>query len=203
VKVCGVVSGNRPGVGRVWVTLLSNMLFPARLTSILSRRVFVACRYVTTGSKAPDEGVPHEPLTPYVITRWYRPPEVLVGHPYSCTVDIWAVGCILAEMVSGAPLFPGTSHLDQISITRQGLGGLSPEQEASVAANTKLSPALSMRNSAQIAAAARNGLGGDSGGGKNADGGVVGAAAARGQTIFERWVECGAGCAGTAETGAD
>ncbi|KAL6762629.1 hypothetical protein V8C86DRAFT_2517292 [Haematococcus lacustris] len=83
-----------------------------------------------------------ELLTAYVITRWYRPPEVLVGHPYSTAVDIWAVGCILAEMVCGAPLFPGCSHLDQLAITRQGLGCLSPSQDAAIASNHKLQAAV-------------------------------------------------------------
>lgn len=54
-------------------------------------------------------------MTDYVATRWYRAPEILLGSPYYTKgVDIWAVGCILAEMLVGKPVFPGTSTLDQL-----------------------------------------------------------------------------------------
>jgi len=50
--------------------------------------------------------------TDYVSTRWYRAPELLVGDAaYDESVDIWAVGCILAELFNGQPLFPGESDL--------------------------------------------------------------------------------------------
>ena len=88
---------------------------------------FGFARYVAGG--APAE-IADDPLTSYVITRWYRPPEVLAGQPYSCAVDIWAVGCILAEMLTGHPLFPGASSIDQLYIEHIGLGGLTPSQQA-------------------------------------------------------------------------
>lgn len=48
--------------------------------------------------------------TDYVSTRWYRAPELLVGDAcYSYGVDVWALGCIFAEIYSGVPLFPGDS----------------------------------------------------------------------------------------------
>lgn len=54
-------------------------------------------------------------LTDYVATRWYRAPELLMASTkYTLAVDIWAIGCILAEMVGGKPLFPGTSTINQI-----------------------------------------------------------------------------------------
>lgn len=51
-----------------------------------------------------------------VVTLWYRAPEVLLGsRHYSTAIDMWSVGCIMAEMVmSGLPLFPGDSEIDQI-----------------------------------------------------------------------------------------
>ncbi|XP_056299314.1 cyclin-dependent kinase-like 2 isoform X1 [Pseudoliparis swirei] len=53
--------------------------------------------------------------TDYVATRWYRAPELLVGDAkYGKPVDVWAVGCLLVEMLTGQPLFPGDSDLDQI-----------------------------------------------------------------------------------------
>jgi len=54
-------------------------------------------------------------MTDYIATRWYRSPEVLVGSTnYSTAVDIWAVGCILGEMLKKKPLFPGHNTLNQI-----------------------------------------------------------------------------------------
>lgn len=46
-------------------------------------------------------------MTDYVATRWYRPPELLVGGPYGSAIDIWAVGCIMAQLSDTQPLFPG------------------------------------------------------------------------------------------------
>lgn len=58
---------------------------------------------------------PGELYTDYVATRWYRSPELLVGDPnYGKPVDIWAVGCLLSEMLTGEPLFPGDSDIDQL-----------------------------------------------------------------------------------------
>lgn len=54
-------------------------------------------------------------LTEYVATRWYRAPEILFGSKtYTKGVDTWSLGCILAEMVLGKPLFPGKSTANQI-----------------------------------------------------------------------------------------
>ena len=54
-------------------------------------------------------------LTDYVATRWYRAPEILLGSTsYTKGVDMWAVGCIVAEMFYGKPLLPGTSTMNQL-----------------------------------------------------------------------------------------
>ncbi|VDK44802.1 unnamed protein product [Anisakis simplex] len=55
------------------------------------------------------------PFTDYVSTRWYRAPEILLrSTAYNSPIDIWALGCIMAELYMLRPLFPGTSELDQI-----------------------------------------------------------------------------------------
>ncbi|XP_061617448.1 uncharacterized protein LOC133471680 isoform X1 [Phyllopteryx taeniolatus] len=54
-------------------------------------------------------------MTGYVVTRWYRAPEVILNWMhYTQTVDIWSAGCIMAEMLLGKPLFKGNDHLDQL-----------------------------------------------------------------------------------------
>jgi len=62
--------------------------------------------------------------TDYVSTRWYRAPELLVGDAnYSQGIDVWAIGCLLSELTTGQPLFPGVSDyntLELIMATVQG-----------------------------------------------------------------------------------
>ena len=54
-------------------------------------------------------------LTEYVATRWYRAPEIMLNSKgYSKAIDIWSVGCILAEMLSNRPLFPGKHCIFEI-----------------------------------------------------------------------------------------
>uniref|UniRef100_A0AAZ1XBU8 non-specific serine/threonine protein kinase n=1 Tax=Oreochromis aureus TaxID=47969 RepID=A0AAZ1XBU8_OREAU len=65
------------------------------------------------------------PYTDYVSTRWYRAPEVLLrSNSYSSPIDIWAMGCIMAELYTLTPLFPGNSEVDQILKICQVLGTL-------------------------------------------------------------------------------
>ncbi|XP_066148397.1 cyclin-dependent kinase 7 [Euwallacea fornicatus] len=61
-------------------------------------------------------GSPNRINTHQVVTRWYRAPELLFGaKQYGTCIDIWAVGCILAELLLRVPLFPGESDLDQLT----------------------------------------------------------------------------------------
>ena len=73
-----------------------------------------------SGSNTPE-------LTDYVATRWYRSPELLLVSdqlPYGKEVDIWAVGCIMGELMDGQPLFPGDSEVDQLFVIQKVLGKL-------------------------------------------------------------------------------
>ncbi|KAM7352443.1 uncharacterized protein ACRADG_004953 isoform 2-T5 [Cochliomyia hominivorax] len=55
------------------------------------------------------------PFTDYVSTRWYRAPEVLLhSTTYGSSIDLWAMGCIMAELYTFRPLFPGSSEVDQL-----------------------------------------------------------------------------------------
>lgn len=66
-------------------------------------------------------------LTDYVATRWYRAPELLVGSTtYGPGVDMWAIGCIMGELIDGQPLFAGESEIDQLYIIQKIMGALSP-----------------------------------------------------------------------------
>ncbi|XP_068947969.1 cyclin-dependent kinase-like 2 [Petaurus breviceps papuanus] len=75
-------------------------------------------------------GAPGEVYTDYVATRWYRAPELLVGDmKYGKAVDIWAIGCLLIEMFTGRPLFPGDSDIDQLYHIVKCLGNLIPKHQ--------------------------------------------------------------------------
>uniref|UniRef100_A0A8C1ZF66 Stress-activated protein kinase JNK n=1 Tax=Cyprinus carpio TaxID=7962 RepID=A0A8C1ZF66_CYPCA len=66
-------------------------------------------------------------MTPYVVTRYYRAPEVILGMGYKENVDIWSVGCIMGEMVRHKILFPGRDYIDQWNKVIEQLGTPSPE----------------------------------------------------------------------------
>merc|ERR1719454_1235068 len=67
--------------------------------------------------------IPVPKYTHEVVTVWYRPPEILLGSPlYSVPVDLWSIGCVIAEMATGAPLFAGDSEIDTIFKIFQKLG---------------------------------------------------------------------------------
>jgi len=58
-----------------------------------------------------------------VATRWYRPPELLFGaSEYDCRVDVWSAGCILVEMLTGCPMAPGESDIQQLGLVLQMFG---------------------------------------------------------------------------------
>ncbi|ETV94182.1 CMGC/MAPK protein kinase, variant [Aphanomyces invadans] len=61
-------------------------------------------------------------MTEYVVTRWYRAPELLLGSAYDEGVDVWAAGCIMAEMLGRKPLFPGRSYVHQLQLIMNVLG---------------------------------------------------------------------------------
>lgn len=68
-------------------------------------------------------------LTDYIATRWYRSPEVLLGtKTYDVSMDIWAVGCIVGELLIGTPLFRGDSTFNQLAMIVAALGEPSKDQ---------------------------------------------------------------------------
>jgi serine/threonine protein kinase len=68
-------------------------------------------------------GLPPRSYTPKVLTLWYRAPELLLGESrYTVGVDIWAVGCIFAELLRMAPLLPGKTEVQQLGMIFDLLG---------------------------------------------------------------------------------
>lgn len=69
-----------------------------------------------------------EYMTEYVVTRWYRAPELLLScADYTAAIDVWSVGCIFAELLGRKPLFPGKDYVHQLNLITRVLG--SPTEE--------------------------------------------------------------------------
>ncbi|KAG3098026.1 hypothetical protein PI124_g2745 [Phytophthora idaei] len=90
----------------------------------------------TTPSSQDGEPALDEALTEYVVTRWYRAPELLLASRYSTAIDLWAVGCILAEMFTRKALFPGHDHVHQLHLILQ-LVGSPPANDMGFVTNMK------------------------------------------------------------------
>ena len=68
-------------------------------------------------------GLPSRPMSPRVVTLWYRPPELLLGaETYTTAVDCWAIGCIMGELLNHAPLLPGRTEVNQLELIIRLLG---------------------------------------------------------------------------------
>jgi serine/threonine protein kinase len=84
---------------------------------------FGLARGVTGG-----EGSREDDLTEYVVTRWYRAPELLTEcDVYGKAVDIWSVGCIFAEVLLRKPLFRGRDYIHQLNLIIETLGSPKPK----------------------------------------------------------------------------
>ncbi len=59
-------------------------------------------------------------MTEYVVTRWYRAPELLLScEDYTTAIDVWSVGCIIAELLGRKALFPGKDYIHQLNLITQ------------------------------------------------------------------------------------
>lgn len=84
-------------------------------------------------------------MTGYVATRWYRAPEVMLSwRKYGKGLDIWSVGCIMAELMSGTPLFPGTDHVNQLTLITSIVGSPDMDFIRNIESETARSYVLSM-----------------------------------------------------------
>ncbi|KAJ1982114.1 dual specificity protein kinase yak1 [Dimargaris xerosporica] len=80
--------------------------------NILLKRIDSASiKVIDFGSACPEQSTSHT----YIQSRFYRSPEVLLGLPHTCAIDMWSLGCIVAELFIGLPLFPGSSEYNQLS----------------------------------------------------------------------------------------
>lgn len=93
----------------------------------LARGIDVA----TDGAEPVDQA-----LTEYVVTRWYRAPELLLASRYTTAIDLWSIGCILVELFTRKALFPGHDHVHQLNLILQ-LVGSPPKNDMGFITNAK------------------------------------------------------------------
>ena len=81
----------------------------------LNRPLRNLCQFVASLPQIPSKRNAGQ-HTEYVSTRWYRAPEIALRMThYTEKVDVFALGCIMGEMLLGRPVFPGTSEADQLT----------------------------------------------------------------------------------------
>ncbi|CAH2221016.1 cyclin-dependent kinase 18 [Pelobates cultripes] len=82
------------------------------------------------------KSVPTKTYSNEVVTLWYRPPDVLLGSTeYSTPIDMWGVGCILYEMATGRPMFPGSTVKEELHLIFRLLGTPTEETWPEISAN--------------------------------------------------------------------
>ncbi|KAL2938204.1 Mitogen-activated protein kinase 3 [Bienertia sinuspersici] len=73
----------------------------------------------------------NEHMTEYVVTRWYRAPELLLNSSdYTAAIDLWSVGCIFMELMNRRPLFPGKDHVHQMRLLTEVKSGFGTPTES-------------------------------------------------------------------------
>ena len=90
---------------------------------LLKNRSQTAIKVIDFGSSCFED----KRLYTYIQSRFYRAPEIILGIPYSTKIDVWSFGCILAELHTGNPLFPGESEAEQLLCIMEVLGVPSAE----------------------------------------------------------------------------
>ena len=112
----------------------------ARHLNLKSHQDRIQCSSNNSSNGDNEYGSGSLDLTDYVATRWYRSPELLlVSHNllYGKEVDIWAIGCIMGELMDGQPLFPGDSEVDQLFVIQKVLGHLPDFMQEEFARNSR------------------------------------------------------------------
>jgi len=81
------------------------------------------CDFGLARADIPDLQTTQTALTDYIATRWYRAPEVILSwKKYNAAIDVWSVGCILAELMIRKPLLPAGSEEEQLNMITKLLG---------------------------------------------------------------------------------
>ncbi|PKS06729.1 hypothetical protein jhhlp_006803 [Lomentospora prolificans] len=91
-----------------------------------SRNVLKICDLGTAIDKL-DAATAHNEITPYLVSRFYRAPEIMLGMPYDYAIDMWSIGCTLYELYTGKILFTGDSNNQMLKSIMEIRGKIAPK----------------------------------------------------------------------------
>ncbi|KAF6809707.1 serine threonine-protein kinase prp4 [Colletotrichum sojae] len=91
-----------------------------------SRNMLKICD-LGTGIDKSDAATAHNEITPYLVSRFYRAPEVILGMPYDFAIDMWSIGCTLYELYTGKILFAGDSNNQMLKAIMEIRGKITPK----------------------------------------------------------------------------
>ncbi|KAK5996718.1 Serine/threonine-protein kinase prp4 [Cladobotryum mycophilum] len=91
-----------------------------------NRNVLKICDLGTAIDRS-DAATAHTEITPYLVSRFYRAPEIILGMPYDYGVDMWSIGCTLYELYTGKILFTGDSNNQMLKAIMEIRGRLTPK----------------------------------------------------------------------------
>ena len=98
---------------------MSSVFQTKSICTLYSYRLFtIIFQVIDFGSSCYE----HQRVYTYIQSRFYRAPEVILGARYGMPIDMWSLGCILAELLTGYPLLPGEDEGDQLSCIIELLG---------------------------------------------------------------------------------
>ena len=86
------------------VNLIHSDIKPDNILVTENKNILKLCDLGSASDASENE------ITPYLVSRFYRAPEVILGLPYDSGIDMWSVGCTLYELYTGKILFPGRSN---------------------------------------------------------------------------------------------
>lgn len=90
------------------------------------RNVLKICDLGTAIDRS-DAATAHNEITPYLVSRFYRAPEIILGLPYDYAIDMWSIGCTLYELYTGKILFTGDSNNQMLRAIIEIRGKMSPK----------------------------------------------------------------------------
>ncbi|KPM37171.1 hypothetical protein AK830_g9385 [Neonectria ditissima] len=91
-----------------------------------SRNILKICDLGTAIDRS-DAATAHTEITPYLVSRFYRAPEIILGMPYDYAVDMWSIGCTLYELYTGKILFTGDSNNQMLKAIMEIRGKMTPK----------------------------------------------------------------------------
>nr|CAH0098640.1 unnamed protein product [Daphnia galeata] len=102
---------NSCGLGQARTLYNACVILVAQENVLLKHRGSSSIKVIDFGSSC----YTHQRIYTYIQSRFYRSPEVILGLPYGPPIDMWSFGCILAELYTGYPIFPGENEIEQLA----------------------------------------------------------------------------------------